>query len=137
MKESHGEGLATHTGPESWVGVCKSDGETLTGVTCRPGIQPRQTLTPERRRCKEKRKATLDASAARDAATLRAVRDPEHRRTHLAREPGEPGVARRGWCDGPCWEVYGRTPTMSGSGQSDSPAVPAKFPNKAGGPTAE
>jgi len=31
MKESYGEGPATHTGPESCVGVCKGDGETLTG----------------------------------------------------------------------------------------------------------
>jgi len=31
MKESYGEGPATHTGPESCVGVRKGDGETLTG----------------------------------------------------------------------------------------------------------
>ena len=31
MKESYGEGPATHTGPESCVGVRKDDGETLTG----------------------------------------------------------------------------------------------------------
>ena len=31
MKESHGEGLATHTGPESCGGIRKSAGEALTG----------------------------------------------------------------------------------------------------------
>ena len=31
MKESYGEGLATHTGPESCVGARKGDGEALTG----------------------------------------------------------------------------------------------------------
>ena len=31
MKESYGEGVATHTGPESCVGVRKGDGEALTG----------------------------------------------------------------------------------------------------------
>ena len=32
MKESHGEGLATHTGPESCGGARKSTAEALTGV---------------------------------------------------------------------------------------------------------
>ena len=32
MKEPHGEGLASRTGPESCVGVCKDTGEALTGV---------------------------------------------------------------------------------------------------------
>jgi hypothetical protein len=32
MKESYGEGLATHTGPESCVGIREGDGEALTGV---------------------------------------------------------------------------------------------------------
>jgi len=32
MKESYGEGLATHTGPESCVDARKGGGEALTGV---------------------------------------------------------------------------------------------------------
>jgi len=32
MKEPHGEGLASHTGPESCADVCESVGEALTGV---------------------------------------------------------------------------------------------------------
>src|SRR5262245_59548632 len=94
-------------------------------------MQPRNTHPPERRRCKEKRKATLDAPPARGAARLRAVRDPGHVRIHLAREPGESQVARRGWNGGPRREVAGRTPAMNDLGQSDRPVVPAKFPNKA------
>jgi RNA-directed DNA polymerase len=31
MKESYGEGVASHTGPESCVGVRKGEGEALTG----------------------------------------------------------------------------------------------------------
>ena len=31
MKVPYGEGLATHTGPESYVHVCKGMGEALTG----------------------------------------------------------------------------------------------------------
>jgi RNA-directed DNA polymerase len=32
MKESHGEGLANHTGPESCIGTGNGAGEALTGV---------------------------------------------------------------------------------------------------------
>jgi hypothetical protein len=32
MKESYGEGIAGHIGPESCAGVCKDRGEALTGV---------------------------------------------------------------------------------------------------------
>src|SRR5207249_7241944 len=66
-----------------------------------------------------------------DATESRAVTDPVHARTHLAREPGEPVVARRGWRGGPHREVQGRTPMMDDHRQSDRPVVPAKFPNNA------
>lgn len=36
MKESHGEGLASHAGPKSCVGVRKDAGEALTGVHAGP-----------------------------------------------------------------------------------------------------
>src|SRR2546428_7504217 len=80
--------------------------------TSRPGIQPRKTFTPERRRCKEKRKAISDTSPAQDVAGLRAVREPEHAPTHLAREPGEPWGARRGGGGGARPEGFGHTPAM-------------------------
>jgi RNA-directed DNA polymerase len=32
MKESYGEGVAIHTGPESCAGGCEASGEALTGV---------------------------------------------------------------------------------------------------------
>ena len=61
---------------------------------------------------------------------LRAVRDPKHVRKHIAREPGEPAVAReRRWKHGPCREVRRRTPMMNDDGQSDSCIVPTKFAN--------
>src|SRR6266571_1658520 len=99
--------------------------------TGRPGIQPRKKPTPGRRRRGGRRKATSRASMPRDATESRAVTDPVHARTNLAREPGEPVVARRGWRGGPHREVQGRTPMMDDHGQSDRPVVPAKFPNNA------
>jgi len=41
MKESYGEGLASHTGPESCVGRRKAAGEALTGVHADPAIELR------------------------------------------------------------------------------------------------
>src|SRR5438128_2242036 len=99
--------------------------------TGRPGIQPRKSLSTGRRRRRSRRKATSGASPPQDATESRAVTDPVHARTHLAREPGEPVVARRGWRGGPHREVQGRTPMMDDHGQSDRPVVPAKFPNHA------
>ena len=41
MRELYVEGVATHDGPESCVGVCKGDGEALTGVRAGRAIEPR------------------------------------------------------------------------------------------------
>src|SRR3990172_747790 len=103
----------------------------------RPGIEPRKKRAPGRRRRGGRRKATFEASISQDAEESRAVRDPVHAPTHLAREPGEPLVARGGWPRGPRREVYGRTPMMHGQGQSDRPVVPTKSPNTPGEPGAE
>ena len=50
MKESYGEGLASHTGPESCVGRRKAAGEALTGVHAdqplNSEIKPSGTPTP-------------------------------------------------------------------------------------------
>src|SRR2546426_5378567 len=94
--------------------------------TSRPGIQPRKTFTPERRRCKEKRKAISDTSPAQDVAGLRAVRDPEHARTHLAREPGEPWGARRGWRGGARPGRFRDTPAMKRPGEAGQAPVTAE-----------
>src|SRR6059036_1790364 len=100
--------------------------------TCGPGIEPRKTFPPGRRRCRRKRKAPSGASISRDTTEPRAVRDPVHVRKHLAREPGDPVSARGGWRRGTRREVQGRTPMMDGHGKSDRPDVPAKSPNKSG-----
>ena len=134
MKESHGEGIAPHTGPEFMRGRPRGRERSVDRGIGRPGIQPRKQPTSGRRRRGGRRKATFGASTSRDATESRAVRDPEHVQIHLAREPGEPLSARDGWRRGPRREVYGRTPMMDGQGQSDRPVVPTKSPNNVGQP---
>src|SRR2546427_11544724 len=84
--------------------------------TSRPGIQPRKTFTPERRRCKEKRKAISDTSPAQDVAGGRAGRGPEHGRGNLAREPGGAWGGRRGWGGGGGGGGYGDKRAVDGAG---------------------
>ena len=105
MKESYGEGLATHTAPESCGVACKGGVEAFDRGTCGPGIQPRKRIPSGCRRCKEKRKAPSGASKTREAPGPRAVRDPVHVRKHLAREPGDPVFAHGRWRRGPRREV--------------------------------
>ena len=50
MKESYGEGLASHTGPESCVGRRKTAGEALTGVHADQPLSS-EIKPPGRRRC--------------------------------------------------------------------------------------
>ncbi len=99
MQESYGEGLAVHTGPES----CAADREALTGGRAGRVYSRERTLLRDADAVE--RKATSGASPAQDALESRAVRDPVHVRTHLAREPGRPVVAHDGWRDGPHREV--------------------------------
>ena len=61
----------------------------------------------------------------------RAVRDPVHAWTHLAREPGDLRV----FCNIECRahrEAQGRTPMSHDAEKSDCCVVPRKLPNKAG-----
>ena len=90
MKESYGEGLASHTGPESCGGAREGVVEALTGVRAGRVFSRERDLPPGCRRRKEMRKATPGAPLSRGVPESRAVRDPVHVRKHLAREPGDP-----------------------------------------------
>jgi hypothetical protein len=58
MKESYGEGVANHTGPESCVAVREDGGEALARVRTGWVLSRERGVTPERRRYRGWRKAT-------------------------------------------------------------------------------
>jgi len=93
MKESYGEGVANHTGPESCVGFPQGGGEALTGVRAGQVLSREILLTPGCLRSGRRRKATLCMSQSRDMYRPCAVGDLEHVRKHLAREQGDPMFA--------------------------------------------
>ena len=97
MRVPYSEGLATHTDPESCVYIRKGMGEALTGGV-RAGLLSRESISLGCRRCSHKRKATPASSLSRDVVGPCVVRDPEHVRKLLAREPGDPTFGLRRWC---------------------------------------
>ena len=137
MKESHDEGVASHIGPESCAVVCKGQGEALTGVRAGRVLSRENyyalTGSSGSRRRRTVRKATADASIARDASAPCAVGDPVARtetpRTGIGRSPGRLRKRERR----PHREVQGRKPMMDDQGKSHSSIVPEKSPNKAQG----
>ena len=90
MKESYVKGLAAHGGPESCGGVREDTVEALTGVRAGRVFSRERTIPPGCRRRRRRRKARPGASLSQGTPESRAVKDPEHVRKHLAREPGDP-----------------------------------------------
>jgi hypothetical protein len=89
MKESYGEGLANHIGPESCGGDSNGAAEALTGeragrVWSRedPRVQGADAVL----RVEGNTERIDSARFVRPCA----VRDPEHVRKHFTREPGDP-----------------------------------------------
>lgn len=93
MKESYGEGVATHTGPESCVGFPRGGGEALTGVHAGRVLSREIILNFRVPTLWDRWKARPDVSPARDTSGPCAVGGHEHAWKHLAREPGEPMFA--------------------------------------------
>jgi hypothetical protein len=98
MKESYGEGLATHTGPESCGAAREGGVEAWTGERMGRVFSRVRTLLRGADACRRKRKAAPGVPISRGASESRAVRDPVHVRKHLAREPGDPLSARGSQC---------------------------------------
>jgi hypothetical protein len=79
MKESHGEGLASHTDPESCISDRKVADKAFDRGTCRPGIEPRNGNRLRGADAdRSQRKATSTTSLAREVVGPRAVGGPEH-----------------------------------------------------------
>jgi len=96
MKESYECEIAAHDGPESCGAAREGSAEALTGERACRGIQPRKTIPPGCRRCKEKRKAPSAAPISRGTPESRAISDPSTYvvTTHGNREiPGLPRPA--------------------------------------------
>jgi len=91
MRVPYGEGLASHTGPESCVYTRKGMGEALTGGV-RVRLLSRERRSSGCRRCYRRRKATRIASLPRDVIWPCVVRDPVHVHKLFVREPGDPTV---------------------------------------------
>ena len=96
MKEPRGEGVATHTGPESCGWTSNGVAEALTGVRTGQVWSHGIRISSRCRRCGTRRKATLSDSIAREAGRPCGVEDLEHVRKHTTREPGDPMFAL-GW----------------------------------------
>lgn len=95
MKEPYGEGLASHTGPESCVAARKGRREALTGVSAGRVLSRERIVRLGRRRCAIKRKATRTGTLRGECrARPHVVRDPAHAQTLPAREPGDPPFVR-------------------------------------------
>lgn len=97
MKELHAEGLATHSDPESCVGVREDVGEALTGA--RIGrVLSRENAGPGCRHGNIRWKATRRGALTQVLRRSRAVGDPSHVRNLFAREPGDPmAIHPKGW----------------------------------------
>jgi hypothetical protein len=117
-RESHTEGLATHSDPESCRGAREGVAEALTGAHAGRVLSremefdfqvPRPCLEP---------KATPDTPDWRGVAGPGAVIDETpSMRGSIARENRETlHTARGGWRFGPRWEVKRLEPSMHGAG---------------------
>jgi RNA-directed DNA polymerase len=133
MQVPYGEGLATHTGPESCVYSRKVIGEALTG-----GV--RAGLLSHERTCKLQGADTVlkveGNTGCSDIARYRlGLAWSETPGTYTSSLHGNREVPRLAWADGAqglrC-ESQGSTTAMNGCGKSDRPIVPEKRRTKAG-----
>ena len=134
MEVSYGEGLASHSGPESCVCDRKVVGEALTGGAASRDIEPRKPL-------KEQDASAVDASegqhrtnrSGKVARVLRGRRPRARASSFLYGNREILVLAVRSLLHGPQREPLGGTALMYGPRKSDSCIVPEKPPNKGGG----
>src|SRR2546428_13671128 len=130
MKESYGEGPATHTGPESCVGVRKGDGETLTGGRAgrvfsreRHSLQSADAVRKSGRRYPTRRQRKTWRGAPRSETPSMPG--------HILRENREsPGGPPAGGAAGRGGEGFETPPPRKGPGGGGRPPDPARDPTK-------
>lgn len=88
MKVPYGEGLATHTGPESCVFIPRGISRSVDRGTNGLGIEPRKTHFPRRRPFGTKGKATWSGAFWRAPHPARRGRRPYARLEALCAETG-------------------------------------------------
>jgi RNA-directed DNA polymerase len=132
MKESYGEGLASHTGPESCVGRREATGEALTGV------HADQPLSSEIH-CSGVPTLLGDAEGHTGCNDMReSCPDPAESKTLCMRGNSMlgnreiPSVSPGDGPGGRSEKVDSRTSDMYAGGKSDGPIVPEKLPNNDG-----
>jgi hypothetical protein len=111
MKESYGEGLATHTGPKSCVTVREGGGEALTGVRAGP-VLSREIHAPPR--------GGLLRGA--DAVEVGGRRHPRRRHGEAPRAPARSET----------WRMYGNT--LRGNREVPRPSVSEEGADRVGKP---
>src|SRR5687768_1144913 len=90
MRVPYGEGLASHTGPESCGRVRKAAVEALTGVRAGWAIEPRKRFHPERRRLATFGRQYRPGRHRKTRPGSAGSKTPRTHRRHLARKPGDP-----------------------------------------------
>jgi hypothetical protein len=103
MEEPYGEGLASHTDPESCVASREAGREALTGAHV-GGVLSREMPEIRMPTLSIWRKATLVGALIASTYRTCEVEDPRHAWNLHAREPGGPTSARHEVVGGPVGE---------------------------------
>jgi RNA-directed DNA polymerase len=132
MKESYGEGLASHTGPESCAGRREAAGEALTGVHADQPLSSeiRSIGTPTQLTNAEGNIEHDDSrescSSPAESKTLCMRGNSLHGNREVPSAPIADGAMGRSE------KVNSHTSDMHAGGKSDGPIVPEKLPNNDG-----
>ncbi len=132
MKESYGEGPASHTGPESCVGRREAAGEALTGVHADQPLSSEikssgtPTLLSKAEGNIGRNDSRESCSSPAESKTLRMRGNSLHGNREIPSAPTADGAMGRSE------KVSSRTSDMHADGKSDGPIVPEKLPNKDG-----
>jgi len=135
MKESYGEGVANHPGPEPCEGSRKAALEALVRGICRQGIELRNNI-PGCSWCRSPRRQYGCARKRECAEVLRSLRPQACRETPSARTGRPRRRPPSSWADRRENAMSGKS-LMHGGGESSDCIVPTKCANKGGETPAE